>query len=74
MVLGPPATRTECYLAAILDELRALRVAVEDVRPEPAVGQAVPVEGVSGQLERMPLPGSERPPTKRTRQRARATS
>lgn len=67
MIVGPPATRTDEYLAAILDELRALRVAVEDGAQgqEPAGQQPVEAPDLPG-----PMPEAK-PPAKRTRQRSR---
>lgn len=70
MVLGPPATRTEGYLAAILDELRALRAVVEGGGPQgPAIAATLPVEDKTEPLSSTPAdkPGT---PTKRTRTRS----
>lgn len=59
MVLGPPATRAEGYLAEILGELRALRAALTEDPPT-----AVEAPGTSA-LSR---------PTKRTRSRPPRTA
>lgn len=42
--LRPPATGSEAYLAAILDELRAIRAAVEGGTPEPPAAEAAPTK------------------------------
>lgn len=68
MRVGPPATRTDEYLAAILEELRAVRALLEDGRPSPVFTTAVPRVDPAEQAEE-PNPS----PTKRTRTRARAT-
>lgn len=72
MSLPPPATGAEQYLAAVLGELRALRVAVEGGSGEPtptadgAVRLTEPAQLGTGQLAE-PAPSS----TKRTRTRPR---
>ena len=79
MSLPSPATGTELYLAAILDELRALRVAVEGGRSgavsrqiDEALGEVAdqmryaPTEIVAGTTADPSL----KPPTRRTRARA----
>lgn len=74
--LRPPATGTEAYLAAILDELRVISAAVGGGgTQEPPIGAAVPVDGM-GEVTPAAQPVAEPSvtPTKRTRQRAPRTT
>jgi hypothetical protein len=71
MRVGPPATRTDEYLAAILEELRALRTVLAgggQDQPAPAGVEQVVDRATVADAATHTAPAA---PTKRTRQRAR---